>query len=96
MNFLEERGIYTKTWGRERILGGCCLKGGGVQLPLRVLATSPNLILINSFSSFPTLYLSYFMSNLVFLESFGCLVSIDFDLMQFGATVVVILHSKGR
>ena len=83
---------------------GCCLGGRVCNYPLgslpphsvQSLSILFPIFWFSSFSSFSTLYLSYFMSNFVFLESFGCLVSIGFNLLQFGTTVVMILHLKVR
>lgn len=47
MNFQDERGIYTTTWGGERIPGAAAWEG--VQLPLRALATSLGSTLIHYF-----------------------------------------------
>ena len=79
-------GIYTKKLVRKENLRGL---PPGDPYPL--------LFLFSNFQAAIWRYMKpWISSNLVFLQRYGCLVFIASNFMQFGATIVEIVHSEGR
>ena len=80
-------GIYTKKIGEERESQGLAAW----------FDPYPLLFLFSNFQAAIWRYMKpWISSNLVFLQRYGCLVFIASNFMQFGATIVEIVHSEGR